>query len=201
MHSANRNFCLLTALICAGALAGCVTRDVGLKYTAPTTAASASAAAPVVTAGSFIDQRGEPATWLGAIRGGFGNPLKTLDAIPSVSSLVQTAFTDGLRARGFKATGGARAYQIAGVIKKLDCSQMVRREAHAIVEVSVYDTSGGKELFTRTYTADNQEGSLLALNVGVFASVDRLRALAEKTLSQIVDQALDDSALRNVMQP
>ena len=67
--------------------------------------------------------------------------------------------------------------------------------------MSVYDTSGGKALFTRTYTADNLEGSLLAVNTGVFASVDTLRTLAEKTLDQLVDKALDDAALRNVMQP
>jgi hypothetical protein len=61
--------------------------------------------------------------------------------------------------------------------------------------------SGGKALFTRTYTADDLEGSFLALNTGVFASVDTLRARAERTLDQLVDKALDDSALRNVMQP
>ena len=87
------------------------------------------------------------------------------------------------------------------MIKKLDCSQYARREAHAEIEVSVYDTPGGKALFTRTYTADNLDGSLLALNTGVFASVDTLRALAEKTLDQVVDKALDDSALRNVVEP
>lgn len=201
MVSSNGRLCLTFALIVGCLLAACVTRDVGLKYTAPTTAAAASANAPAVTAGSFIDQRGEPATWLGAIRGGFGNPIKTLDADTSVSALVQTAFADGLRARGFRTTAGTRAYQVAGIIKKLDCSQMARREAHAIVEVSVYESASGKQLFTRTYTADNLEGSLLALNTGVFASVDTLRALAEKTLAQVVDQALDDTALRSVLQP
>jgi len=151
--------------------------------------------------GSFIDQRGESPTWLGSIRGGYGIPLKTLDATPSVSSLVQTAFAEGLHARGFKASGGVRTYQIAGVIKTLDCNQYVRREAQVEIEVSVYDTASGKALFTRIYTAYNLEGSLLALNTGYFASVETLRALAEKTLDQVVDKALDDSALRNVMQP
>ena len=201
MQIAVRNLCLLVLFASVGPLTGCVTRDVGLKYTTTTAAAAASPTAPAVSAGSFIDQRGEPPTWLGAIRGGYGNPVKTLDATPSVSSVVQTAFADGLQARGFKTSGSAKAYQVAGVIKKLDCSQYVRREAHAEIEVSVYASSGGKALFTRTYTTDNLEGSLLAVNTGVFASVDTLRALAEKTLDQVVDKALDDSALRNVMQP
>jgi uncharacterized lipoprotein YajG len=201
MQDTVRKFCLLTILVSLGPLTGCVTRDVGLKYATNATATPASVTAPAVSAGSFVDQRGEEPTWLGAIRGGYGNPIKTLDATPSVSSVVQTAFSDGLQARGFKTSGNAKAYQVNGVIKKFDCSQYVRREAHAEIEVSVYDTAGGKALFTRTYTADNLEGSLLAVNTGVFASVDTLRALAEKTLDQVVDKALDDSALRSAMQP
>jgi len=42
---------------------------------------------------------------------------------------------------------------------------------------------------------------LMARNVGVFGSVDTLRALAEKALSEVVDKALDDTALRNPMRP
>jgi len=41
----------------------------------------------------------------------------------------------------------------------------------------------------------------MALNVGVFGSVDTLPALAEKALSEVVDKALDDTALRNPMRP
>jgi len=201
MQATVRNLGLFVSLVSLAALTGCVTRDVGLKYEATKTPASASGGAPAVSAGSFVDQRGEPPNWLGAIRGGYGNPLKTLDVNTSVSSIVQTAFSDGLQARGFKSSGSAKAYQVAGVIKKLDCSQYVRREAHAEIEVSVYDAPGAKALFTKTYAADNLDGSLLALNVGVFASVDTLRALAEKTLDELVDKALDDSALRSAMQP
>jgi hypothetical protein len=43
-----------------------------------------------VGVGSMADQRGETATWFGAIRGGYGNPLKKLEATPSVSVVVQT---------------------------------------------------------------------------------------------------------------
>jgi uncharacterized lipoprotein YajG len=192
---------LLAVVASAVAATACSTHAVGLKYAAPPTAAAASATAPAVSVGSFIDQRGEPPTWMGAIRGAFGEPVKKLDATPSVSALVKTAFADGLQARGFKVSGGAKAYQVAGVIKRLDSSQFVRREAHAEIEVSVYDTSGGKALFTRTYTADNQEGSLTAWDTNYFGSVEKLRALAEKTLNQVVDKALDDSALRSVLQP
>lgn len=177
-------------------VAGCVTDTVSLAYK-PAGQAARVSSGTAVSVGSFVDQRGETSTWIGAVRGGFGNPLKKLETDKPVSTLVQTAFTEGLRARGLLGTG-AGAYQISGVIKKLDCSQYERREAHAIIDVSVFDPSG-KQLFTQTYTADELEGSVVALNVGVFGSVDRLRAVAEKALTEVVDKALDDTALRNAM--
>lgn len=184
------------------ALMACSTNDVGLAYksSAPVPGAD-DAKSPTVSVGTFVDQRGEPATWIGAIRGGFGNPVKTLEVTPSVSSVVQTAFSEGLRARHLLAAEGAGSYQISGVIKKLDCSQYERREAHAVIDVNVSEVSPGKKLFSQTYTADELEGSAVALNVGVFGSVESLRAVAEKALDEVVDKALDDKALRNSMRP
>ena len=83
----------------------------------------------------------------------------------------------------------------SGVIKKFDCSQLVRREAHAEVEVSIFELSTGNRVFNQTYTADELDGSLLTA-AGIFGSVESLRALAEKALTEVVDKALDDTALR-----
>ena len=189
----------LLVLGCVCLVGACSTNSVRLAYRPSTTVVAATANSSAVSVGSFIDQRGESATWFGTIRGGYGNPLKTLEATPSVAALVQTAFADGLRARGFRTAAGGNGYQIAGVIKKLDCSQYVRREAHAEIEVTVADNTTGKPVFSRTYTADSLEGSVMTLSSGVFGSVDALRALAEKTLGEVVDKSLDDSALRNVL--
>lgn len=180
------------------ALTACTTDAVGLRYERSPGAAAAGATAPAVSVGSFTDQRGESAVWLGAIRGGYGQPLKTLDVSPSVAAVVQGAFADGLRARGFQGAG-VHAYQIVGTIRKFDCSQYVRREAHAVIEIAVFNSATGKQVFSQTYSADSLDGSLLSLKTGYFASVDELRALAEKTLAEVVDKALDDSALRNAM--
>ena len=126
------------------------------------------------------------------IRGGYGNPLKTLEATQSISVLMQTAFSDGLRARGLQSSNAG--YQISGVIKKFDCSQLVN-EAHAEVEVSIFELSTGNRVFNQTYTADELDGSLLTA-AGIFGSVESLRALAEKALTEVVDKALEDTALR-----
>jgi uncharacterized lipoprotein YajG len=191
----------LLLTVAVALLGACGTNNLALQYKSTVTNVAPVSNVSPVSVGLFVDQRGETATWFGAIRGGFGNPLKILEATPSVAAVVQTAFADGLRARGFQVAGDGKGYQIAGVIKKLDCSQYVRREAHVEIEVAVFESVSGKKLFTRTYTADSLEGSLLALNTGVFASVEALRALAEKTLAEVVDKALDDSALRDAMRP
>lgn len=189
--------CLVLGSVCL--VGACSTNSVGLSYRPTATVVAATANSAAVSVGSFIDQRGESATWFGAIRGGYGSALKTLEATPSVAALVQAAFADGLRARGFQASGGGNGYQVAGVIKKLDCSQYLRREAHVEIEVTVADNATGKQVFSRIYTADNLEGSAMTLSAGVFGSVDALRALAEKTLGEVVDKSLDDTALRNAM--
>jgi uncharacterized lipoprotein YajG len=195
-----KNAKVLAVCLTALAITACSTNNVGLAYKPSAAIVAGDSNSSKVSVGSFIDQRGETATWIGAVRGGYGNPLKTLEATTSVSMLVQTAFSDGLRARGLQASAaGASSYQISGVIKKLDCSQYVRREAHAVIQVDVFEASTGKKVFTQTYTADELEGSLLALNAGAFGSVESLRALAEKALNEVVDKALDDTALRNAM--
>lgn len=180
---------------------GCTsTTSVGLRYTAPPTIARATTASAKVMPGTFIDQRGEPATWLGAIRGGYGNPLKNLESDRPVAELVKAAFVDGLRARGIDVEGAGAAYQLGGVIRKLDCNQYVRREANVEIDVSVVEVATGQQRFTRTYNAANIDGSILSLSTGIFASVEDLRVLTEKTLRDAVDAALDDSALRGAMQ-
>jgi len=192
---------LALVLVCAGVIGGCSTTRGSLTYIpAAAVIAAQQGQSAHVAVGSFVDQRGETATWIGAIRGGYGNPLKVLEVVPSVSAAVQDAFTAGLQARGFAVSGG-RSYQISGVIKKLDCSQYVRREAHVEIEVDVFEGSTGKQIFGRTYTADTLEGSLVSMKTGVFASEADLRAVAQKTLAQVVDKALDDTAFRNAIRP
>jgi hypothetical protein len=144
----------------------------------------------------FIDDRGEPPRWLGAIRGGFGNPLKVIETDEPVAVVVQTAFTEGVRARGAAGSAAAKRFEIRGTIKKLDCSQYVRREAHGIIEVAIIDTATGRERFRRSYSADQVDGSLIALDTGIFASTQDLKRVLEQVLNEIVDKALDDPQFR-----
>lgn len=189
-ESAARALCILAVVT----LAGCGTTPVAINYKAPATAQQFTGASAATSAGRFSDDRGEPPKWLGAIRGGFGNPLKVLEVEEPVAQMVQTAFSEGLRARG--AAKDNAKYELVGTIKKLDCSQYVRREAHGVIEVTVVQVAGGKQLFKKSYTADLVDGSMVSLATGVFASTDDLRKVLERALQQIVDQALDDPQLR-----
>lgn len=182
-------------------VAGCATTRttrITLDYT-PLSGSPSSVlqSRPLVVVGGFADNRGEPANWLGAIRGGYGNPLKKLETVQPVSDLVAKAFVDGLRARGLLAEGD-RSYVLSGIIRSLDCNQYTRREANADLQVVLTEIVSGREIFSQSYKKENVEGSLLAL-AGVFASVEDLRALTAKTLQQVVDAALDDPAFRNAL--
>lgn len=187
---------ILIAALLAGALSACGTTNVGLNYTAPPAVNRAAANAQPVTLGAFVDQRDEKPNWLGVIRGGLGNHLKTLESNQPAAELVRTAFADGLRSRGVKTDAGS--LQLGGTVRKLYCDQVARREANVIVELSVSGADGQRH-FTKTYEANRIEGSALALNTGVFASPEELRLVLERALQEVVDKALDDPELRTAL--
>lgn len=172
-------------------LLGCSTTRVGISYNSPVISQTLTNTRPLEI-GSFIDQRGEPATWLGAIRGGYGNPLKNLESNAPVSQLVQKAFSTALQTRG-ATISTAPEIQLSGIVKKLFCNQLVKREADVEIELQLTEVSSKKILFSRTYSATNYESAFFAS--GVFASIEDLRALTERTLQEVIDKALNDSAV------
>jgi uncharacterized lipoprotein YajG len=187
---------LFIAVLMVVSLAACSSmHSGGLKYSSPATLSKASPSTQTVTVGTFLDQRSEPANWLGAIRGRVGQPLKNLESDRPVAELVKIAFTDGMRARGIAIDGSSGLFQISGVIKKLECNQLVRREANVEIEIAILDKQG-QQRFVRLYTALNSEEGKPHWR----ASPEDLRATLEKTLSEVIDKALDDSALRAAMQ-
>ncbi len=189
---------LLLSLCVAGLAAGCTTL-VPLRYTADSAAPAVTPATPLISVGPFLDSRGPraDADWLGAIRGGYGNRLKTLRTQQPMSQVVQTAYADGLRARGVFAEAEEGRFVLEGTIDKLDCSEYVNLEAHAHVTLRVRDKATGAQLYTWPYRVDETEGGLGA---GIFGSVETLRLLAERTLRELVDRSLDDPALRKAVQ-
>ena len=186
------------SFLCA-ALVGCGTTRAPMTYQ-PTASVEKSTMSGQVAVGSFVDSRGEAdPTWAGAIRGGFGNSLKVLALDKPVADVIKAAFADGLRARGASPSLTGGQPQLTGVVRKFECDQYVRREATIELELTVLDSNGHTK-FTRSYRSNTLDGSVLTLSTGVFASVEDLRAVMERTLRETVDKALDDSALRAALQ-
>ena len=189
---------LLVSLLAIGS-AACTTTLVPLKYQAANAPSRAGADTPLISVGTIEDARSTDhgADWLGAIRGGYGNRLKTLRTEKPMQQVVEDAFAEGLRARGVFAEPGQGKFTLEGKIEKLDCSEYFNLEAHAHTQITVSRTDTREVLYTTMVRADQTEGGFGA---GIFGSVETLRVLAERTLREMVDKALDDPALRNAVQ-
>lgn len=183
------------ALVAVVATSACSTTPVGLTYD-PDKAATApiQQGKPSVEVMTVSDYRKHDPNWLGAIRGGYGNPLKTLETPVPVKEVVKTAFADGLKARNLLASNSRHAMDLKVV--QFDCNQYIRREAHAKVDVSIIERASGRSVYSRQYESDKVSGSLMSMDVGIFASVDDLKVVANDALQDVVDRALDDPQLR-----
>jgi len=190
----------LTVAVCSLLLVvGCSTNRVNLQYSAEGAPTAISARAGI-SVGQFNDARGEPANWFGAIRGGFGNPIKVMETDKPVSSVVASAFSDGLKTRQALASPEGGAFELRGTVKRFDCDQYARREATAEIEVTVKRLGDGAIVYYGTKTANNIGGSAVTLAAGVFGSVEELRKIAEQTLREVVDKTLDDPEFRKALQ-
>jgi hypothetical protein len=146
--------------------------------------------------GKVEDLRGTASNWLGAIRGGYGNPLKKLLTEKPTRDVVADAFRDALRNHGLS-DGQTQAFELNIEIRKLDCSYYFNREAHAHLEVElVSHREPPQALYSRLYREDRTEGGVGA---GIFGSVDHLRAFAEATLNGAIEQVFADPAFRRAL--
>lgn len=136
-----------------------------------------------------IDDRGTDKDWLGAIRGGYGNRLKTLRTDKPTEQVVKDVYIQALTESKFYTSSNKGGYRLRVVLSKFDCSYYFNREAHAHFTVSVFENGTNKEIFTKPYRVDEVEGGVGA---GIFGDVDTLRQLAERTLNKAVDSHLQD---------
>ena len=90
-------------------LGGCSTHSVQLQYEPTTSTIVASACQARAALGSIRDERSEESTWFGAIRGGYGTPLKQLHAEQAISAVVSDALAEELKTRGLMAYDGNAA--------------------------------------------------------------------------------------------
>lgn len=180
-------------------LAGCGTTNVQLPY-APTAAVS-PVGAPTMGIADVVDQRGEGADWLGAIRGGYGNPVKILRTDRPVRDVVQQAPRDALAARGLLAPAGSQRYDLRLTVYRLSTSRLVRLEADADFGLEVLERASGRMVYEDRVRARQVEGGLIAFDTGIFASVEELRALANRTQNAAIDQLLSKPGFLAAVRP
>lgn len=186
------------------AVAACGATQAPMTYT-PTVAVQPSASArPVVQVASRVtNERSsgkEDPTWIGTIRGGYGNPLKALHATEPVDQVVGKAFAAGLAARGLNAASGTNPrYILAVTIHQFDANQYVRREATADFTVVVTEQASGREVWRNREKIYIVDGSILSLSVGVFASIEDLERVALRAMNEAVDKLLDKPGLREAL--
>ncbi len=178
-------------------LIGCSTTQVQMQHESYT---GEKASNPIIAVGQFSDSRKHEANWLGAIRGGYGNPLKTLETSKPVKDVVRDAFQDALMQRGLLAGPDDAKYLLNVDVLQYDCNQYVRKESHVKLAVNVVDIESTQQVFSDRVVVDNVEGSILSLKTGVFASVDELKQLAELTLTQAVSNTLENPGIKRLYQ-
>ncbi len=177
-----KRWSLLLALL----LAGCGSTAAPLTYVPTVTVQYRGT--PVIGTVAVVDRRGESdPNYVGVIRGGFGNPLKTLTSTRPVRDEVADAFIAGLRARGLYDPAGPDALTIT--LTEFSADQYQRREARVAFTLTL--TRDGRPLYESAENVDKINGSIVSFDTGVFASTDDLRGIMVQALSQAVDQALD----------
>ena len=180
----------LIALVAASLLAAGCTRQVGLTYTPTQSLAPVPAQGSVGTVTAF-DGRGErDPTWIGAVRGGYGNPVKVLHTPRPLDQEIVTAFQDALKARGLLAPAGAGTADVAVTIKRFQASQVARREADVDLLLIVTLAGTGREVYRDEVAVNPVTGSILALDTGLFGSSDDLQAALQAAMNDAIDKLL-----------
>lgn len=147
------------------------------------------------------DNRGTDPDWMGAIRGGYGNVLKSLRTERPMAEIIEDVYRQAFEEYGYLDEPGGQVRFIAN-IEKMDCSYFFNREAHAHIRISLYDRGNDALLFENRYVTDISEGGVGA---GIFGDVETLRDFGEDALNQTVDKSMTDltfiAALARVGKP
>jgi hypothetical protein len=187
-----KSICITCLLGILSSLFGCSTTTTTLRYVPVDPIKIQPDAKPVATVGTITDLRqGEDPNWFGAIRGGFGNPLKKLAGETPMNQNVARALSDALAQRQLLASADAAVVRVDGTIQVLECNYYFNRDAHAQLTLNIADAKTGAPLYSQSQRTDNSEGGAGA---GIFGDVNHLAEFMQKTLSQTIDKFFADPA-------
>ena len=181
-------FYILAILGFAIASQGCSSHTMAIKYQ-PTNQDSSQDVQHKIGLVNVLDSRGTESNWLGAIRGGYGNPLKKLYTEGDTAGVVSYAFEEALRSRGLLAPAALSEYRLDVNLQKFDTSYYFNKEAHSHFIMSVVHSPTNKTIFSNSYRVDKEK---VGAGAGIFGNVDALASFANETLNDSIDKALDD---------
>ena len=185
------------ALLLLPLLAACGSTTVTLPYTPTTTVQPA--ARPTIASVTVTDGRSETnPTWLGAVRGGYGNVMKSVTTARPVKDEVAAAFTSALAARGLLASGGAAPYRLDVTVNGLSLNQWMGSDGQAAFTVALVDARTSRTLYQDKSQAKVTAGSAFTLDNDRLAN--DLRDLGVRAMSQAIDEALDRPGFTTAVQ-
>jgi hypothetical protein len=186
--------CLVGVL---GILFGCSTTTATLRYEPIDSIKIEPDAQPVAVVGTITDLRneGDP-RWFGAIRGGYGNPLKKLQGDTPMNQVVARSLSDALKERELLGSAEGAVFRVEGTIQVLDCNYYFNRDAHAQLLLNLVDAKSGAVLYAHSQKTDNSEPGVGA---GIFGDVNQLAQFMQKTLNQTIDKFFSDPAFMSVL--
>jgi hypothetical protein len=151
----------------------------------------------VAVVGTITDLRHEEdPRWFGAIRGGFGNPLKKLTGDRPMNETVAQSLSDALKERGLLGSSDGAAVRVEGSIQALECNYYFNRDAHAQLQLNLVDAKSGVLLYSQSQRTDNSEGGVGA---GIFGDPNHLAEFMQKTLNQTIDKFFSDPTFMAVL--
>lgn len=186
------------------ALGACSTTPVSMPYSPSVAVQPLSGARPAVSVSERVVNertRGrEDPNWVGAIRGGYGNPLKVLTSPEPVDRVVARAFADALTVRGLGGPAGDRPrYVLSITIHEFSANQLARREAMADFTAVLSEEATGREVWQDREKVHHVDGNIFTTGTGIFASTDELLQVTVRTMNQAVDRLLDKPGFRTAM--
>lgn len=178
-----RSFALLALLW----ITGCSTTDAPLSYSPASPIQPLGP--PAIGAVTATDLRHEDDPgWYGAVRGGFGNPIKVLRTPQPLADTVAAAFRAALAQRGALGSTASAPLALRIEIATFLTDQYINRECTIELRLTLR-TRDGTVVYADAPSTDQHEDND-PFSVGIFGSVEKLRAFDERTLGQLIDRAL-----------
>lgn len=125
-------------------------------------------------------------TYVGSIRGGFGNPLKTIKTARPIADEVRDAFQQALMARGLFGPSGPNTLSVQ--VTAFSANQIVGPFARAAFDIQVRDAKG-QAIYQDVGDAGGY--AFTFFSNGILASSESLRAFMEEKMTAAIDQALN----------